>query len=449
MFRKGDHPIRTFLLFTLAGGIFASSSAGFSQSNIISDNILVGPGASGLGGAYTAVADDPTAIIYNPAGLVHITTNKRSLSYNAYMTATYSVDKIIFNSKWKSEGNFTPFFAGTSYRNATILPEWTFAGAAYDRGIYSARRRWNASGKESIPSVDTSEVDGSYEAVSRQSGSALTVAGAAARSTAFGSIGFSVGIRSETESSQEFSKFHMGPFDSNGKDRYSDVTSNTDREAKGYAVELGIGGLWKKDDWTFGASISQVNFKSQKGESIEDSTYATTNADGQPATTRVGDYDVSIPVSREQEKISDNHPFGRPPVRYRLGVAHHLTESTRWSTDIIGRGYSHTEHSRIQPGADLALGIETQITGSFFTRFGAFNMTDQANTLSSDGYHRADSYVDSLGVTSMLMYLAKGWSLSLGALYQQGQGKSGGTGLVARDVEVKVTSFSASFTSDQ
>ena len=126
-----------------------------------------------------------------------------------------------------------------------------------------------------------------------------------------------------------------------------------------------------------------------------------------------------------------------------------MTPTSRWSADVIGRGYSHTEQARIQPGADLALGIETQIAGSFSARFGAFNMTDQANTISKRGYKRADSYVDSIGLTSMLTYLAKGWSLSVGALYQQGEGKSGGKGMITKDVESKVSSFSASFTSDQ
>lgn len=74
---------------------------------------------------------------------------------------------------------------------------------------------------------------------------------------------------------------------------------------------------------------------------------------------------------------------------------------------------------------------------------------DQANTLSSTGYRRADSYVDSLGVTSMFLYRAEGWSLSLGALYQRGQGTLGEVRQEKKDVTLNVSSFSASFTSDQ
>ncbi len=423
-------------------------SEGLSQTSVISDNVLVGPGASGLGGAYTAKADDPTAIIYNPAGLIHISPNKRSLSYNAYITSTYKVDRILFDSEWKFEGTSSPFFAGTSYRNPSILPDWTFAGAAYDRGISSARQRWYSSGKETIQFLN-SEVDGSFESVTRQSTSTLTLAAAAARSTTFGAFGFSVGFRNEKESSQQFTKLHLGPFDYSGKDVYSVNTSNIDREAAGYAIELGIGGLWKYKNWSFGAALSQVNFKKQKGETIDDATYQSVDINDQPATSRVGDSDIPYPITREQTKETDNYPFGRPPLRYRLGLAHTLTPTSRWSADVIGRGYSHTEQARIQPGADLALGIETQIVGSFSARFGAFNMTDQANTISKSGYKRADSYVDSIGLTSMLTYLAKGWSLSVGALYQQGEGKSGGKGMITKDVESKVSSFSASFVSDQ
>ena len=428
---------------------FFVSDFAFSQSDIISDNVLIGPGATGLGGAFTAVADDPTAIIYNPAGLVHISANKRSLSYNAYMTATYGIDNIVFHSELKSEAYYTPFFAGTSDRSPT-LPSWTFAAAAYDRGIYAARRRWIASGNESITiNGNSTAIGGSFESVSRHSGSSLTIAGAAARATQLGAYGITIGLRNEAESSQEFTKSFFGPFDFEDKTVYSHSTSNVDHEAKGYAIELGLGGLWKKDNWTFGATVGQVNYRFQKRDSIEDSNYLSTDENGNPATTRIEDKDIPIPATIEHVETTDNYPFGRPPVRYRLGVAQNLTSSTRWSADIIGRGFSHTEHATIQPGADGALGIETAITSSFSTRLGLFSTMDQANTLSSTGYRRADSYVDSLGVTSMFLYRAEGWSLSLGALYQRGQGTLGEVRQEKKDVTLNVSSFSASFTSDQ
>ncbi len=47
-------------------------------------NILVGGRASGLGGAYTALSDDPDGLYYNPAGVVYSYGNNLSASANAY-----------------------------------------------------------------------------------------------------------------------------------------------------------------------------------------------------------------------------------------------------------------------------------------------------------------------------------------------------------------------------
>ena len=427
------------------------STLAFSQHSIISDNVLVGPSASGLAGAFTAVADDPTAIIYNPAGLVHITANKRSLSYNAYMNAAYRVENVLYNSEWKSEATYTPFFVGTSYRSPTVLPDWTFAGAAYDRGIYSARQRWSASGKDSLANINgnSTAYDGSYESVSRRSASALTVAGAAARATRFGAVGLTIGLRNESESSQEFTKSSFGPFDVSGKSAYINATTNDDSEAKGYGIELNLGTFWKKDRWTFGASVGQLNYKFQKKESTEDSSNSWTDADGLPSTTRIDDKDVPDRTINQQSKRTDKYPFGLPPVRYRLGLAHKLSQTTRWSADIIGRAHSHTEESKIQPGADGAIGIDTAFNENFSTSFGLFTAMDPTNTLSSTGYRRSNNYVDSLGITSMLMYRADSWALSLGALYQKGQGAFGSNDTRKKDINVEVSSVSASFTSDQ
>ena len=47
------------------------------------NNILIGDRAAGMGGAYTAVADDPSGLFYNPAGIVYAQGNNVSVSANA------------------------------------------------------------------------------------------------------------------------------------------------------------------------------------------------------------------------------------------------------------------------------------------------------------------------------------------------------------------------------
>ena len=47
-------------------------------------NQLIGYRAAGLGGAYTAISDDPSGLYYNPAGIVYAQTSNLSASVNAF-----------------------------------------------------------------------------------------------------------------------------------------------------------------------------------------------------------------------------------------------------------------------------------------------------------------------------------------------------------------------------
>jgi long-chain fatty acid transport protein len=51
-------------------------------------NLLVGNRASGLGGAYTALSDDPAGCFYNPAGIAFAPNNSLSASVNAFSSDT-------------------------------------------------------------------------------------------------------------------------------------------------------------------------------------------------------------------------------------------------------------------------------------------------------------------------------------------------------------------------
>lgn len=70
------------LILTLAG---AGGATGASAQELNYQTFLVGERALGMGGAFTGVADDPSAAYYNPAGLAHIesSTLSGSLSVNA------------------------------------------------------------------------------------------------------------------------------------------------------------------------------------------------------------------------------------------------------------------------------------------------------------------------------------------------------------------------------
>ena len=76
------------------------------------NNILIGDRAAGMGGAYTAISDDPSGLFYNPAGIAHAAGASLNGSVNAYSN-TFSEYKNVFgNQSWKrvSSGLIPNFF---------------------------------------------------------------------------------------------------------------------------------------------------------------------------------------------------------------------------------------------------------------------------------------------------------------------------------------------------
>jgi len=77
------------------------------------NNMLIGERATGLGGAYTAIADDPSGLYYNPAGIVYSLGSKLSGSMNAFYHVKKTYEKALGNNDWeRSCATLLPNFFG-------------------------------------------------------------------------------------------------------------------------------------------------------------------------------------------------------------------------------------------------------------------------------------------------------------------------------------------------
>ncbi|MCP5496600.1 MAG: hypothetical protein H7A23_18790 [Leptospiraceae bacterium] len=77
---------------------------------------LYGSRSSGLGGAFTAVADDPSGAYYNPAGLIFSPNDSLSISGNAYrlLTMYYQDVEGPGRSYLRKSEDFFPNFIGAT-----------------------------------------------------------------------------------------------------------------------------------------------------------------------------------------------------------------------------------------------------------------------------------------------------------------------------------------------
>ncbi len=77
------------------------------------NNLLIGDRATGMGGAYTGVSDDPSGLYYNPAGIVYTTGRNLSASVNAYYNTSKEYKNVIGGNGWtRNATSLLPNFFG-------------------------------------------------------------------------------------------------------------------------------------------------------------------------------------------------------------------------------------------------------------------------------------------------------------------------------------------------
>jgi hypothetical protein len=92
--------------------VLLAANAAYADQNHYND-ILIGDRASGMGGAYTAISDDPSGMYYNPAGIVYSPDTNTSSSALAYQLKTKRYANAIAGKDWiRNSSSFVPNFFG-------------------------------------------------------------------------------------------------------------------------------------------------------------------------------------------------------------------------------------------------------------------------------------------------------------------------------------------------
>ena len=107
MFRRAAQVLLAISLFLfMVHGIASADEFHYN-------NFLIGDRAAGMGGAYTAISDDPSGLYYNPAGIMYPTGRNLSASLNAYYNMTKKYDNVIGGNGWeRKSASLLPNFFG-------------------------------------------------------------------------------------------------------------------------------------------------------------------------------------------------------------------------------------------------------------------------------------------------------------------------------------------------
>ena len=94
----------------LAAALLAGTAAA-DQNHYV--NLLIGDRASGMGGAYTAVSDDPSGLYYNPAGIAYAPGGNLSASMNAFNYTHTEYQEALGGRNWqRTSTSLLPNFFG-------------------------------------------------------------------------------------------------------------------------------------------------------------------------------------------------------------------------------------------------------------------------------------------------------------------------------------------------
>jgi hypothetical protein len=363
-------------------------------------NVISGERAQGLGGAYTAVADDASGVIYNPGGLAFAQSNDISGSANAFYSKKVTIKKGFLGVSdfvEESGGTFAPFF-GVMQKLDKYMPGLV-GGFAYYTLDTELKDQDNL-----ITNV------GALQRFHRAANIRSATFGATGAlgyrvSPSFG-VGLSVGYIKVDELTQVSQNYTIttGP---------NYLAQSTRESLIAHGAQIGFGVQWAPTaQVSFGGMVRSGSYASQKYSQVTDKVQVD------------GSVIDATPVTAE----TDN-PLGSMPLEMRVGVAWFASPRLLITSDLDTHEQS-SDMSRTTENlynresvTNFALGTEYYLTASIPVRVGFFTNYDATPTPDEAKKGQPD-HIDYMGGSLFFALAQPNSQISAGVVVQQGKGKS-------------------------
>lgn len=378
-------------------------SAGFSSIAHALDpanqrNTLVGTRAAGLGGAYTALADDPAGVYYNPAGIAFGKEKDISVSVNAFQHSTLVYEKAIRGQPFREESqSFGPNFVGGLARFGPVA-----VGYAYfdlDGKAINQNDRF-----ENVTSTQGSLLN--YSRTQLEQSSLLMGGGGAAIRLGYLSVGYTgFGYyRTMSSSVHQTAEFNGGSV--RVRDGKYDVTNMGIIHVPG--IQL------RGESVSLGVTVRMPQPISNKGTVSIDQIEAIVYSDG---TTQ-----AATAYAKAETNIFDE----RMPRTAQLGLAVFPSKWLLLSLDLLAHegipGDEEKAWVEMQDTANASLGLELAL--SWLTlRLGAFTNNSMYAEV-KDGDANKPPKIDYQGYSAGLAVGSARYDASVTYVGQSGAGKA-------------------------
>lgn len=470
-------------------GSIACAMSGYLSADVYHyNNVLVGNRASGMGGAYTAIADDASGLYHNPAGIVYSPGANLSASVNAYnmQTTEYSnINKGGFTWKRESSGmlanyfgiyqslgpgmvgfsiaipdsiqedqdeefrNFqaadakstvTRFLSNHNYEDTTTLLGPSFAMAVNNSFSFGATLYFH------MRKMELTQHQLVHVEIDNPQQRTVTMVNGAPQYWVYTDPDKkdSTRLPATYTSAEALEQVRIGngrgieiAYTGSATSVSGTRTAREETYSKSQTTETGfrpiIGMMWTPiERLSVGLNISKT-FMINQNPQTQDSRFSDTWIDKSGDTTVIGIYDQLVQTSESELANAAERTL---PWQTSVGVAYFPSENTLFSADI---DYSAATDN-LEATINAAVGAEIFLSRKWAVRGGLY--TNNSNTPSKigTGTNYVGPHVDMTGLSASVSRYDKDSTISAGMIYAGGSGQERLDPYSNRIQDVKVTS---------
>jgi hypothetical protein len=394
-FMKRQEGIRFIFFLSISFLLFYQKTSFADEYHYV--NSLVGERASGLGGAYTAVSDDPSGCYYNPAGIAFAQGRRLSISVNAYNVSTKTYKDALHKTTGEGEdwelksSQLLPNFFGVIHQ---LGPgKIGFSYAVVDSYLRDQEQVFNNI-RSAISGVDINRyvlnIDDEDKVYNLGPSYGIKL-----RDNLSTGITLYLHYRDGKIIRNHLLNLSNGEFD--WENYYLSWTE--------YGIRPVIGFMWEPfDKVSLGITFSRTF--------IFDSETRVQATKRGPGSLGYGVNDVDFNVIKSSEKR-------KFPYVTTAGIAYFPSPSLLLSADLS----YYTDVEDRKAVLNGAMGIEYYLSPTIALRAGGF--TDMANTEKlKSGLTDQPEHINIFGGTLSVTYFTRNSSLTLGGVYSYGSGKA-------------------------
>ena len=373
------------------------------------NNMLIGDRASGLGGAYVAISDDPAGLYYNPAGVVYAVSDITA-SMNAYNVTVTRYKSVLNGKDWERTSTaLLPNFFGITQKLGPGVFGFSYA-------VTDSIQEDQAQTFSDVPIVG-SEYSVNFNNLDTTTIFGPTYAVSVSNKLSIGLSLFSH-IRSQELVINQLFEFADETILVDNISTTRDLFHSDNRYVSllEYGIKPVLGIMYSPvDSISLGLSISDTflvssNYEEQK-TILSNFTCDDTNKNLSQQCIHTGLINLR----------NKNENTRHIPWSLNFGIVYFahsklMLTSSFWVHEPV--------NGEVQPLINAAVGLEYYITGKFAVRMGAYTNFSNTPEINSAKDVDADEHIDILGATLSLSHFSRTAALTLGFAGTYGSGQA-------------------------